>query len=242
MPNASSSTFAVVARQFVVHDALEMMRCFPGSYAFSFTPSTTVTSGSFAGAVMITFFAPAWMCFDAVAVSTNSPVDSTAMSTPSSFHGSEPGSRWAQTRTSRPFTKIASPFDVTSAARLPCTESCLSRCASVFASARSLTATISRSSAPSIVRKKTRPIRPNPLTPTRILMEGLLVRGCEAFADQYTPGVAPLRHARSRHAGHGDDADVLCAGGTERARTLRHRRAGRVHVVHDDHDRAAHDR
>ena len=30
-PNASSSTFTVVARQLVVHDAFEMIRCFAGS-------------------------------------------------------------------------------------------------------------------------------------------------------------------------------------------------------------------
>jgi hypothetical protein len=41
------------ARQFVVHDALEMMWCFDGSYLSSLTPSTTVMSGFFAGAVMI---------------------------------------------------------------------------------------------------------------------------------------------------------------------------------------------
>ena len=31
MPNFSSSTFAIGARQLVVHDALEMMLCFSGS-------------------------------------------------------------------------------------------------------------------------------------------------------------------------------------------------------------------
>src|SRR5436309_14566621 len=59
MPNLSSRTLAVVARQFVVQDALEMIRCLAGSYAFSLTPSTTVSSGSLAGAVMMTFLAPA---------------------------------------------------------------------------------------------------------------------------------------------------------------------------------------
>ena len=59
IPNRSSSTFAVVARQLVVHDALEMIRWRDGSYVCSFTPSTIVASGSFAGAVMITFLAPA---------------------------------------------------------------------------------------------------------------------------------------------------------------------------------------
>src|SRR5262249_55872673 len=100
MPNLSSRTLAVVARQFVVHDAFEMIRCLTGSYAFSFTPRTTVTSGSFAGAVMITFLAPAVMCLLAVAVSRKIPVDSTTTSTPSSFHGSAAGSLIAQTRIS----------------------------------------------------------------------------------------------------------------------------------------------
>ena len=150
------------------------MRCFAGSYAFSLTPSTIVASGFLAGALMMTFLAPAWMCFDALAVSLNSPVDSITMSTPRSFHGRCAGSLIAHTRTSRPSTKIASPLAATSAGSAPCTESCLSRCASVLASARSFTPTISMSLAPSAARKNTRPMRPKPLTPTRILMEGLL--------------------------------------------------------------------
>ena len=170
IPNASSRTFTVVARQLVVQDAFEMMRCFAGSYVCSFTPSTIVTSGSFAGAVMITFLAPACRCFDAVAVSRKMPVDSTTTSTPSSFHGRLAGSFTAVTRVSRPFTKIAPSFAVTSARRPPWTESCFRRWASVLASARSFTPTTSISLSPSAVRKTTRPMRPNPLTPTRILM------------------------------------------------------------------------
>ena len=65
MPNVSCSTFATGARQFVVHDAFEMMWCFAGSYLSSLTPSTIVMSGFFAGAVMMTFFAPAAMCLAA---------------------------------------------------------------------------------------------------------------------------------------------------------------------------------
>ena len=174
IPNVSSSTLAIVARQLVVQDALEMMRCRVGSYACSFTPSTSVTSGSLAGAVMMTFLAPACRCFEVDAVSRNTPVDSTTTSTPSSLHGSIAGSLSAQTRISRPSTKIASPFAVTSARSTPCTESYFSRCARVFASARSLTPTTSMSFDSRAVRKKTRPIRPNPLTPTRTLMGALL--------------------------------------------------------------------
>ena len=59
MPHASSRTFASGPRQFVVHEAFEMMVCSAGSYAWWFTPMTMVTSSSFAGAEMMTFFAPA---------------------------------------------------------------------------------------------------------------------------------------------------------------------------------------
>ena len=59
IPNASCSTFAIGATQFVVHDAFEMMLCCSGSYSPSLTPSTSVMSGSVAGAEMTTFFAPA---------------------------------------------------------------------------------------------------------------------------------------------------------------------------------------
>ena len=51
-----------------MHEALEITWCRSSSYAVSkLTPSATVTSGSFAGAEMITLRAPASMCFDASA-------------------------------------------------------------------------------------------------------------------------------------------------------------------------------
>src|SRR3989442_15892721 len=87
IPNPSSSTLAVVARQLVVHDALEMIRCRVGSYVCSFTPSTIVASGAFAGAGMITFLAPACRGLEAVAGSRKIPVDSATTSKP----GARPG-------------------------------------------------------------------------------------------------------------------------------------------------------
>ena len=83
MPKLSRSTLATVARQLVVQEALETSSCLAGSYFPSFTPSTIVMSGSLAGAVMTTFFAPACRCFEEVALSRKIPVDSTTMSTPS---------------------------------------------------------------------------------------------------------------------------------------------------------------
>ena len=127
MPKPSSSTLATVARQLVVQEAFDTSSCLAASYFCSFTPSTTVMSGSLAGAVMMTFLAPACRCLEEVARSRKMPVDSTTMSTPSSPQGSAAGSLTEHTRISRPFTKIDSPFTVTSASSRPCTESCLRR-------------------------------------------------------------------------------------------------------------------
>ena len=61
-----------------------------------------------------------------------------------------------------------------SAFRLPRIESYLSRCASVAASVRSLTATMSMSSCAIAARMMLRPIRPNPLIPTLMVMNDCL--------------------------------------------------------------------
>src|SRR5438552_2459410 len=169
---------------------------------------------------MITFLAPAWRCLEAVAVSRKMPVDSTTTPTPSSFHGSAAGSFWAQTRASRPLTKMASPLACTSAARAPWTESCLSRCASVLASARSLTPTTSMSFDSRAVRKKTRPMRPNPLTPTRMLMEGLLVETADRRSQQLESIIRPL-------SGHGQPSGRRYGRPRPRAAPARTRRASR---------------
>ena len=140
------------------------------------TPSTSVMSGFFAGAVMTTFFAPAARCFAALSRSVKSPVDSNTTSTPRSFHGSCAGSFTDRTWNSSPSTVIRSPFAEMSPFRLPRIESYLSRCASVAALVRSLTATKSRSFDPSAARMMLRPMRPNPLMPTlmAILSSSLL--------------------------------------------------------------------
>src|SRR5918996_783987 len=59
IPNLSCTTLARGPRQFVVHDALEMIVCRRGSYLSWLTPMTIVMSSFFAGAEMMTFFAPA---------------------------------------------------------------------------------------------------------------------------------------------------------------------------------------
>src|SRR5579875_3045798 len=93
-PRLSTIGFTAVARQLVVHDALEMMWCFSGAYLSAFTQSTRVISSPLAGAEMMTFFAPPpEMCKPALAASVKRPVDSMTTSAPRSFHGSLAGSR-----------------------------------------------------------------------------------------------------------------------------------------------------
>src|SRR5438874_1148288 len=103
-------------------------------------------SGLLAGAVITTFFAPAATCLAASSRLVNRPVDSKTTSTPRA---------------------IDSPFASTFARRLPSTESYFSRCASVCAFVRSFTATKSMFRSPSAARMMFRPMRPNPLMPTR---------------------------------------------------------------------------
>ena len=106
--NESLRTLAIGARQLVVQDALLMMWCLLGSYAESLTPRTTVKSSFFAGAETMTFCAPASMCALALVASVKKPVDSMTTSAPSSFHGSEPGSRSSRARILRPPTMMFS--------------------------------------------------------------------------------------------------------------------------------------
>src|SRR6476620_9674883 len=115
---------------------------------------------------MTTFLAPAARCFAAPSRFVKSPVDSNTTSTPRSFHGSCAGSRSDSTLNSSLSTEIASLLASTFACRLPSTESYFSRCASVAAFVRSLTATKSMFLAASAARMILRPMRPNPLMPT----------------------------------------------------------------------------
>ena len=114
IPNSSLSTFATGASPLVVHEAFEMMWCFSGSNSFSLTPRTTVLSSFFAGAEMITYFAPASRCAFAFVASVKKPVDSMTTSTPRSFHGSFAGSFSARTLIRRPSMTSASAVAETS--------------------------------------------------------------------------------------------------------------------------------
>src|SRR3954447_4973840 len=168
MPTASWATLANGARQFVVYDALEITSCFSLSYWSSLTPRTIVMSGSVAGAEMTTFFAPASRCLAASSRFVKKPVDSSTTSTPRSLHGNCAGSRSSNTLISLPSTIRPSPRTSTSPRYGPRIESYLSRWASVALSVMSLTATHSMSvSFARPARNTFRPMRPNPLIPTR---------------------------------------------------------------------------
>src|SRR5208282_2053900 len=143
IPNFSCSTLAKGTRQLVVQEALETTWWFLGSYLSSFTPITMVMSSFLAGAEMITFLAPPFIWATAFSLSVNLPVDSTTYSTPRLDQGMREGSFSAKTLTSFPLILMEFSLALTSAARLPRTESYFKRWANVLASVKSLAATIS---------------------------------------------------------------------------------------------------
>src|SRR5579863_7658244 len=218
MPKLSRSTLAIGATQFVVQEALEMIVWASGSYLSSLTPITIVMSSSLAGAEMMTFFAPASMCARAAGPVVNRPVDSITTSTPRSPHGSLAGSRSARILIDLAPTWMASPDTDTSCGRVPRTLSYLSRCAMVATSPRSFAATTSmpRSPSPALTaRQKLRPMRPNPLIPTRIVtVLSLLVIASAPRLSDAAPG-------DRQGGGRAEPVWALCRAGQRRLRRSR---------------------
>merc|ERR1719379_228380 len=105
MPNLSLMTLTIGARPLVVHEAQETT-FISVLYSSVLTPTTMVgVSASFAGAEMITFFAPLSTCFKQPSVVVKAPVDSQTYSTPASFQGISVGSRVAESVTGRPLIR-----------------------------------------------------------------------------------------------------------------------------------------
>ncbi len=92
---------------------------------------------------MITFLAPPLRWADAFSLLVKNPVHSSTTSTPRSPQGSSAGLRLASTLIRSPLTTIASPSTLTVPGNFPCAVSYCVRWALVFASPRSLIATIS---------------------------------------------------------------------------------------------------
>src|SRR6266849_5178883 len=115
---------------------------------------------------MITFFTGARRCFLASTPLVKRPVDSTTISAPTEAQSISAGSLVLKTLKLFPSTAIVSSVCVTLCGRLPRTESYFKRCARVFASVTSLTATNWMSLSSSAVRTMLRPMRPKPLMPT----------------------------------------------------------------------------
>src|SRR3954453_7602910 len=131
-----------------------------------------VASAPSAGAETRTRLAPAVRCAEALSFEVKMPVHSIAMSMPRSFQGSFEGSRSAVTLILLPPRLIVSPSTVTVPGKRPWTLSKRSRWALVSTGPRSLMPTTSISLRPdsATARKILRPMRPNPLIPTRIAM------------------------------------------------------------------------
>src|SRR4028119_2523695 len=213
MPKLSLSTLASGARQLVVQDALLIIVCEP-SYCSWLTPMTMVRPSPVAGAEVMTFFAPALSaCLRATSALVKNPVGSTTTSTPRSPHGRFAGSRSDSTFIAVPPIVMPSPSAVTSSDRTPRMLSYFSRWARTSLLVRSLTATISMSlPLAAASRQKLRPIRPNPLIPTRTVTADLhgpvAPAGAAAGAAARARGPDQRRPYRPRRqpTGRGSDA------------------------------------
>ena len=176
IPNASSSTLASTARQFVVHDALETTKSRSGSKVSSLTPTTKVASTSLAGAEMITRRAPASMWAAALSRLVSRPVLSITTSMPSSRQGSSSGCGSINMVTGEEPTIMVSCSTDTGSGKCPWTESLASNRASASGSPRSFTAATSTSWGDlRAARRKARPVRPNPLIATLTAMVAISV-------------------------------------------------------------------
>ena len=109
MPNASSSTFAIGARQFVVQDAFEITWCLRGVVG-------VVVHAEHDGEVLALgrradddLLGARLEVRGRLLAVGEQPVDSITISTPSSFHGSSAGSRSARTVSSSPSTVMPLP-------------------------------------------------------------------------------------------------------------------------------------
>jgi len=78
-----------------------------------------VKSGFFAGADIITFFAPASRCFDAPSRVRNMPVDSTTTSISKLFHGNFEGFTWEKNLINLPLISTPSSLVLISPSNLP---------------------------------------------------------------------------------------------------------------------------
>ena len=120
-----------------MHDPFEIILC---SFFKSllFTPWTTVKSTSFAGAEIITFFAPALICFPADDLSKKKPVHSKTTSAPILLQGNLAGSLSAKTFIF--WSPIWNPSDevLTSWVKVPWVLSNLIKCAFASIEPRSL--------------------------------------------------------------------------------------------------------
>merc|ERR1719181_282161 len=176
MPNFSLMTFTIGARPLVVHEAQETT-FISVLYSSVLTPTTMVgVSASFAGAEMITFFAPPSTCFKQPSVVVKAPVDSQTYSTPVSFHGISVGSRTPERVTLRPLTISELPSSPTShvPAKRPCTVSYSRRYLRYSGARAPLMCLRTKASRSMAMRTTWRPMRPKPLTPSLIGADGLV--------------------------------------------------------------------
>src|SRR5438093_2194505 len=149
---------------------------------------------------MIAFFAPAWRCFSASSRLVNRPEHSSTTSTPCSRCASSAGVRFAETAIFLPLMTTASSVASTVPSKIPCTESYLKRCASVFGLSTSLIRTTSKVARRLIAaRRVLRPILPKPLMAKRAMCASLLGEGHIGSELESVKRVDRLTRAHGRH-------------------------------------------
>src|SRR5262249_49037240 len=173
IPNCGCSTCTTGARQLVVQEAFDSTWCLVGSYMWAFTPSTTVRSSCVAGAEMMTFFTLPRRWALALVASVNLPVASTTTWTSSADQSISAGSLVAKSLIDWAPMLMWSSWARTSWAQGPNVESYFNRCARVFASVRSFTATNSIAGLLMPARNTFLPMRPQPLIPTLIAIRDI---------------------------------------------------------------------
>ncbi len=134
------------------------------------TPSTTVKSSPLAGAVIITFLTLPPRCWPACSAVRKAPVASMTISTPRESQSNLAGSLSAKIFTSLPSSSKAPSAASTVKGGWPYSESYFNKCANILGSRVLLKATNSNSGCSCTKRTQALPMRPNPLTPTLIVM------------------------------------------------------------------------
>ncbi len=132
------------------------------------------------------------------------------MSTSRCFHFTLPGAASALNVIALPPTTMASSRADTSWLQRPCTESNVNRCAAVsLPPLTSLMWTNSTSRQPHAARRASRPMRPNPLMPMRMVMAASSCQGFRARTNALITAPSSVSSAAATSSPQHDEEDAI---------------------------------